>query len=40
MKNNGNSENHQNNNLKVIIALSNLLGKDNLFYEVNKKEQF
>ena len=39
MRSNGSSEHHQNNNLKVIIAFSNFLGKDISFYDINKKEQ-
>ena len=30
---------HQNNNLKVVIAFGNFLGKDNSFYDVNKKDR-
>jgi hypothetical protein len=40
MRSNGFSEHHQNNNLKVVIAFSNFLGKDNSFYDINKKEKF
>jgi len=29
MRNNGSSEHHQNNNLKVVIAFGSFLGKDN-----------
>jgi hypothetical protein len=39
MRNNGSSEHHQNNNLKVVIAYGNFIGKDNSFFEINKKEQ-
>ena len=39
MRNNGSSEHHQNNNLKVIIAYGNFLGRDNSFYDVKRKEQ-
>ena len=39
MKNNGSSEHHQNNNLKVVIAFGNFIGKDNSFSNINKKEQ-
>jgi integrase/recombinase XerD len=39
MRNNGSSEHHQNNNLKVVIAFGNFIGKDNSFYDLNKKEQ-
>ena len=35
----GSSEHHQNNNLKVVIAFGNFIGKDNSFFEINKKEQ-
>jgi hypothetical protein len=39
MKNNGSSERHQNNNLNVIIELTNYFGSDTTFYDINKKEQ-
>ena len=39
MRINGSSELHQNNNLKVVIAFGNFIGKDILFYDINKKEQ-
>lgn len=39
MRNNGSSEHHQNNNLKVVIAFGNFIGKDNSFLDINKKEQ-
>ncbi|HET9807119.1 MAG TPA: hypothetical protein VFP49_09440 [Nitrososphaeraceae archaeon] len=39
MISNGSSEHHQNNNLKVVIAFGNFIGKDNSFYDINKKEQ-
>jgi integrase/recombinase XerD len=39
MKNNGASERHQNNNLKVMIAFAKFLGKDVSFYNIQKKEQ-
>jgi len=39
MRNNGSSEHHQNNNLKVVIAFSNFIGKDKSFYDIIKKEQ-
>jgi hypothetical protein len=39
MKNNGSSERHQNNNLNVIIELSNYFGSDTTFYDITKKEQ-
>ncbi|MGZ5550934.1 MAG: hypothetical protein ACXW07_09265 [Nitrososphaeraceae archaeon] len=39
MRNNGSSEHHQNNNLKVVISFGNFIGKDNSFYDINKKEQ-
>jgi integrase/recombinase XerD len=38
MRSNGSSEHHQNNNLKVVIAFSNFLGKDISFYDINKKD--
>jgi hypothetical protein len=39
MESNGSSEHHQNNNLKVVIAYGNFIGKDNSFYDINKKDQ-
>ena len=39
MGSNGSSEHHQNNNLKVVIAYGNFIGKDNSFYDINKKDQ-
>ena len=33
MRNNGSSERHQNNNLKVVIAFGNFIGKENSFYD-------
>ena len=39
MHSNGSSEHHQNNKLKVVIAFGNFIGKDNLFLDINKKEQ-
>jgi hypothetical protein len=39
MRGNGSSEHHQNNNLKVVLAFGNFIGKDISFYDVNKKEQ-
>jgi len=39
MRSNGSSEHHQNNNLKVVIAFSNFIGKDISFYDITKKEQ-
>ncbi len=39
MRSNGFSEHHQNNNLKVVTAFSNFLGKDNSLYDINKKDQ-
>jgi hypothetical protein len=38
MRRNGSSEHHQNNNLKVIIAFGNFLGK-NSFYHIKTKQQ-
>ena len=40
MRNNGSSEHHQNNNLKVVITFSNFIGNDNSFLDINKKDQF
>ncbi|MGZ5550311.1 MAG: hypothetical protein ACXW07_06005 [Nitrososphaeraceae archaeon] len=40
MRSKGSSEHHQqNNNLKVVIAYGNFIGKDNSFYDINKKDQ-
>lgn len=39
MKNNGSSEHHKNNNLKVVMGFSNFLGQMNTFYGVKRKEQ-
>ena len=39
MRIHGASEHHQNNNLKVIIAFANFIGKGNSFYDEQKKEQ-
>ena len=38
MRNNGSSEHHQNNNLKVVITFGNFIGNDNSFLDINKKE--
>ncbi|HYJ01101.1 MAG TPA: hypothetical protein VEW92_02700 [Nitrososphaeraceae archaeon] len=38
-RNNGSSEHHQNNNLKVVITFGNFIGNDNSFLDINKKEQ-
>jgi integrase/recombinase XerD len=38
MKNNGSSEHHQNNNLKVVIAFGNFIGKDNSFLDITKDQ--
>ena len=39
MRNNGSSEHHQNNNLKVVLTFGNFIGNDNSFLDINKKEQ-
>jgi integrase/recombinase XerD len=39
MRNKGSSEHHQNNNLKVVIAFGNFIGKDNSFLDITKKVQ-
>jgi integrase/recombinase XerD len=39
MRNNGSSEHHQNNNLKVVIAFGSFIGKDTSFLDIIKKEQ-
>jgi hypothetical protein len=38
-RNNGSSEHHQNNNLKVVITFGNFIGKDIEFLDINRKEQ-
>ena len=40
MRSNGSSEHHQNNNLKVVIAFSNVIGEDISFYDITKKDHF
>jgi hypothetical protein len=37
MRNNGSSEHHQNNDLKVVIAFGNFIGNDNSFLDIDKK---
>ena len=39
MESNGSSEHHQNNNLKVVIAYGNFIGKDNSFYDIIRKDR-
>jgi hypothetical protein len=39
MKGNDVSENHQNNCLKVVIALANFIGTNTTFYDIKKREQ-
>jgi len=39
MKDSDVSENHQNNCLKVVIALANSLGTNTAFYDIKNKEQ-
>ena len=39
MKSSDVSENHQDNCLKVVIALANFLGTDITFYDIKNKEQ-
>src|SRR5574339_588237 len=39
MQEKGSSDNHQVNNLKVVIDFANFLGPDITFYELNKREQ-
>jgi hypothetical protein len=39
MRKNGSSEHHQNNNLKVVIAFANFLGKENSFSDIKTKQQ-
>ena len=38
MRRNGSSQHHQNNNLKVVIAFGNFLGK-NSFYHIETRQQ-
>ena len=38
MRNNGSSEHLQNNNLKVVIAFGNFIGKDNSFLDITKDQ--
>ena len=40
MRSNGSSEHHQNNNLKIVMAFGNFIGKDNLFMISIKKIKF
>ena len=37
MRNNGSSEHHQNNNLKVVITFGNFIGKDTSIFGYNQK---
>ena len=39
MRCNGSYEYYQNNNLKIVLAFGNFIGKDISFYNINKKEQ-
>ena len=39
LRNNGSSEHHQNNNLKVVISFGNFIGKDISLLDITKKEQ-
>jgi hypothetical protein len=39
MINNGSSEHHQNNNLKVVITFGSFIGKDISFLDITKKDQ-
>jgi hypothetical protein len=39
MREKGSSENHQVNNLKVVINFANFLGQNISFYNLSKKEQ-
>ncbi|MGZ5546421.1 MAG: hypothetical protein ACXWFZ_00525 [Nitrososphaeraceae archaeon] len=39
MQKKGSSENHQVNNLKVVLDFANFLGSNVEFYDINKKEQ-
>jgi hypothetical protein len=38
MKNNGSSEHHQNNNLKVVIAFGCFLGKETSFMKLKRRK--
>ena len=40
MRDKGSSEHHQNNNLKVVLIFGNFIGKDNSFFDINKKNKF
>ena len=40
MRSNSSSEHHQNNNLKVVMAFSNFLGKDNSLVIPKDLKQF
>ena len=40
MKSNDVSENHQNNCLKVVIALANFLGTGTTFYDIRKRTDY
>ena len=39
MRDNGSSEHHQNNNLKVVIGFGNFLGENNSFYDIKTRQQ-
>jgi integrase/recombinase XerD len=39
MKARGSSEQHQNNNLKVVIAYANFLGSDTTFFDIHQKSE-
>ena len=39
MRNNGSSEHHQNNNLKIVIAFGSFIGEDISFLDIIKKEE-
>ena len=39
MRNNGSSEHHQNNNLKIVIAFGSFIGGDISFLDIIKNEQ-
>ena len=39
MKDNGTSENYQNQNLKTMIVFANFLGQDTNFFEIKSRQQ-
>jgi integrase/recombinase XerD len=39
MRNNGSSEHHQNNNLKIVIAFGNFLGEQSSFFDIKTRQE-